>query len=798
MPWRWLLLTVFCFVACCAPAQEPKKVTLRLTSWDGDESLRVLRKSIARFEERYPHIEVRLENIDWSLYFQKILTQYAANVAPDVAMMGFQNFQSLAKRGALLPLNDFFAETPGFDINEYYKEIVDAHSFQGNVYVLPRDIAPISLIYYNKRMFDEAGIPYPDGTWTWDFKVRPELREKDFLWVVRELTKRDGGGKTTRWGYAPGWPQLLADSFALPYAGDPVDNLEAPTKILANSEKHAEAYQFAADLMNKEKWVPNNAEVVNVLQTNTRAMFTSQRVAMFQSGIWEVPNIRKVLEPGKTGFFDYDITWFPAFRDGSRRYTTGGSGYCILSSTKHPKEAWLLTQWMAGPEGMKDLAESGLAQPAIRSLSLREPWIPGPNTPEPMQYPKNRIVTDLSVPHVTFGPTADYWPEVRDLVNARLDGLWNGETTAKAALDRGVAEGQARLDAILVEQHLPPFNWWIGLALGAVVIGSMLFWVYWPERHVKTTLREKQESRTAYWFISPFLIGLVVFTLGPMVLSLLMSFADWDVILPARWRGLQNYQEAFTGDPRFWVSLRVTFVYTFFAVPLGVLGSLGLALLLNQKVRGMPLYRTCYYLPSLASVVAASLIWRRLFQPEGGLINTIIYGADGKGDFLGLATFLGRYSPTGEPVNWLGNEATSLPALIIMSLWGIGGGMVILLAGLQAIPQHYYEAALLDGAGTWKKFRNVTFPLLTPSLFFVLITGVIGSFQVFTQAFVITAGGPGDSTRFFMLHLYNQAFTSLRMGYASALAWVLFVIILFFTMVQFKMSKWVYYESEVK
>ena len=285
-------------------------------------------------------------------------------------------------------------------------------------------------------------------------------------------------------------------------------------------------------------------------------------------------------------------------------------------------------------------------------------------------------------------------------------------------------------------------------------------------------------------------------TLGPMILSLLMSLSDWDIMSPAKWKGLGNYSDAFTQDPRFWVSLRVTGLYTLFAVPLGLMASMAMALLLNTRVRGMPLFRTFFYLPALASTVAASLIFKKLFQAEGGFVNAILYGADGKGDFLGIASLLTHITGHTDPANWLGDEKLALPALIVMSLWGAGAGMVILLAGLQAIPQFYYEAAMLDGAGPWQRFRAVTFPLLTPSLFFALITGVIASFQTFTQAFVMTSGGPNDSTRFYILHLYNQAFESLRMGYSSALAWVLFAIILIFTTLQWRLNKYVHYEAE--
>jgi multiple sugar transport system permease protein len=271
-----------------------------------------------------------------------------------------------------------------------------------------------------------------------------------------------------------------------------------------------------------------------------------------------------------------------------------------------------------------------------------------------------------------------------------------------------------------------------------------------------------------------------------------MSFTKWDIIQSADYRGLTNYREAIFEDPRFWNSVKVTSIYTVASVPLGLIFALALALLLNTKVRGMPLYRTMFYLPALASAVASALIWRKIFQPDGGLLNLMLFGSDGLGDPFGLRSMIGL---SGELPNWLGDERLALPSLIIMSLWGVGGGMVILLAGLQSIPDFYYEAATLDGAGIWSKFKVVTLPLLSPSLFFTLITGVIGSFQVFTQAFVMTQGGPNDSTRFYMLHLYEQSFGSLRMGYASALAWLLFGVIFLMTRIQWSLNKYVYYEG---
>ncbi len=798
-----LASTLLCLVAMA------EQIQLRFVVWDGEEAMVAIRRAAEQFESRYPNIKVKLETVNAN-YQEKLLAQYAAKVAPDVAMMDPGNFQKYAKRGALLPLNQFF-DTPGFDISTYYKEIVDPHSYRGIVYVLPRDIAPCGVVYFNKRLFQEAGIPLPkntlnaDGTWnpkanwTWDFfGPRPELREKDFIWVMQQLTKKDPKtGRTTQWGYLPAWSGLLVDMFSYSVGGKYVDDYEEPKKVLLGDTRVVQAHQYTADLSFKYGFMPSSVELSSVLQTNARQLFTQQKVAMFQSGIWEVPGLRKDLWDSKTGKmgFEWDIAMAPAYKDGTLRFPTGGSGYCILSQTKHPKEAWLLTQWMAGAPGMTAMAQEGLAQPAITSLAQQQPWIPDASTTGAMRYPENRIITHLGVPFVQFGPTSMYWSDVSGVMYQNHGKIWDGTSDAKTEIPISVARGQARLDVLQRNQKLGDFSWLSGAGVGVVMLATLFLWVYGPEFKKRRSSREKRENRIAYLFVGPWILGLLLFTAGPMILSLLMSFSDWDIIQPAKWRGIQNFSEAFTTEARFWKSIQVTTIYTVVSVPLGLAMALALALLLNVKVRGIPIYRTLYYLPSLSSAVAASLIWRTIFRADGGLLNLLIYGADGKGNFLGLATLLHPVATANGQVNWLGNESTALPSLILMSIWGAGGGMVILLAALQGVPQFYYEAATVDGASPWRQFRNITLPMISPAIFFSLLTGFIGSFQSFSQAFLMTQGGPNDATMLYILNLYNQAFLNLRMGYASALAWILFVIILIVTLFQLKMSKWVYYEG---
>jgi multiple sugar transport system permease protein len=281
-------------------------------------------------------------------------------------------------------------------------------------------------------------------------------------------------------------------------------------------------------------------------------------------------------------------------------------------------------------------------------------------------------------------------------------------------------------------------------------------------------------------FVSPWLIGFIIFTVYPVLASLYYSFCDYRILTPPHWVGVRNYVELFSDHDYFLPSLWNTF-FMFLELPIGLAIGLAIALLLNLKLRGMAWFRTLYYIPSVVPTVASAILWLWLLNPQYGLVNKSLA-------FLHLGT----------PA-WLSDRAWAKPGFIIMDLWGVGGSMIIYLAALQGVPAHLYEAAELDGATAWDKLRNVTLPAISPVIFFNLILGVIGTFQYFTQAFVMTsgAGGPDNATLFYALYLYQNAFQYFRMGYACAMAWVLFAITLGASFVVFKSSaKWVYYEGK--
>lgn len=299
-----------------------------------------------------------------------------------------------------------------------------------------------------------------------------------------------------------------------------------------------------------------------------------------------------------------------------------------------------------------------------------------------------------------------------------------------------------------------------------------------PRRRWRPSRQTVHDNIVGYLFFSPWLIGLVLFNILPILSAIYYSFTEYSVLQPARWVGLRNFSEMLYADELFWKAVYNTLYYAIFSVPLGLIFAIALAMLLNYRVWGLTFFRATFFLPSIVPGVAAAVVWAWILNPEYGLINDM----------------LARVGLPGPP--WLTSEVWSKPAFILMSLWGIGSTAIIFLAALQDIPQHLYEAAEIDGANLFQRARYVTMPMLTPATFFNLVMGVIGSLQIFTQVYVISDGGPLWSTLFYVFYLYRQGFQYFNMGYASALSLVLFVITLLLTLLVLLTSKrWVYYEG---
>ncbi len=290
----------------------------------------------------------------------------------------------------------------------------------------------------------------------------------------------------------------------------------------------------------------------------------------------------------------------------------------------------------------------------------------------------------------------------------------------------------------------------------------------------------RKEALAGYLAISPWLLGFLIFQLVPILAAFYVSLTEWRILTTPEFIGLRNYDKLLFEDDLFWQSIKVTVVYVIFRVPFSAMLSLALAMLMNQQLAGRRLFRTIYYLPAVIPLVAVSMMWIWIFNPDYGVLNSglRLFGIDGP--------------------QWIFSSRWALPALIIMSLWQVGAGMVIFLAGLQGIPTHLYEAALIDGATAWQKFLRITLPMLSPVILFALVMNVIGSFQVFTQAYIMTRGGPGNATLFLVLYIYRNAFEWFHMGYASALAWLLFLVVLVISLALLRSSgRWVHYEGRI-
>lgn len=287
----------------------------------------------------------------------------------------------------------------------------------------------------------------------------------------------------------------------------------------------------------------------------------------------------------------------------------------------------------------------------------------------------------------------------------------------------------------------------------------------------------RREGRMGYVFIAIWIVGLLLFGLGPILASGALSFTNYDIASAPQWNGLANYAHMLHST-LFWQSLKVTAIYTAAAVPLGILAGIVLAIMLNANIKGLRFLRTAYYLPSVVSGVAVAALWGWIYNPDYGPLNTLL-------------KYIGITGP-----QWIDSPTWVLPAFILMSLWSVGGSMVIYLAALQQVPTALYDAAKVDGASIIRQHWSITFPMISPVIFFMLVNGIIGSFQVFTQAFVMTSGGPAYSSYFFVLYLYQNAFSYFKMGYASALAWALFLAIFAVTGLLFWSARyWVYYED---
>lgn len=723
---------------------------------------------------------------------QRFLCGVAGGVPPDVIYFDRFAVVEWASRGAFRALDDLIERDrdlpDGIRPEDYYVPTWEEPQYEGRQYAIPNSCDDRAL-FYNKDLLVRAGYVDADGEAvpprTWE-----ELRE----YAVR-LTRRDENGRLAVLGFAPNYGNSWLYIYGWMNGGRFMsgDGL----RCTLNDERIVGALDWITGVYDDLGGAQEVYAFQSSFQGGELDPFLTGKVAMKIDGDWVlmvIANFKKDLNfgvaPGPMPLAELEagrdpVTWL------------GGWSYAIPSSALNPEAAWKLIRWLSSDEA--NLMQADVDAQIMRSQGRL--FIP-------RLHPRKSVTDEVFRRYLFEDPTVpDRYKEAAQVFIDLLPDsyyrpvtpvgqlLWNEhvralekaifhEMTPRAALDTGTAVVQKQLDQVLHPPAGPRVRWGVVVVAYLAALAALCAGVYaaHKRRHAAHGYF-RQEWWAGVLFASPWIVGFVVFTGGPIVFSILMSFCRYDIINPARLIGLGNYREMFTDDPVFWKSLGNT-AFMVMGLPLSLALGLGLAMLLDTRVRGLSGYRTVYYLPAIVPAVASAILWIWVFHPTDGLLNAALRE-------------LPSVLRVDNPPSWLQDKNWAKPALIIHGLWGAGAGMIIWLAGLKSIPTQLHEAAAIDGAGGGRRFLHVTLPMLSPYIFFNLVMGMIGVFQIFTQAYVMTAGGPVDSTLFYAYNLFNQAFRYLRMGYASAMAWFLFAIIMVLTVVQLKLApRWVHYEAE--
>ncbi|MEW6356550.1 MAG: extracellular solute-binding protein [Planctomycetota bacterium] len=771
---------IMCLLVLAATVLADDRI--ELTVWGASFDFRGKRAAILKFEKAHPHIRVVTSIPGRAMDDQKLMCGIAAGSPPDVIRQDRFTISDWAARGTFMPLGDLVKRDRdtkcGIHPEEFFTACWDEVVYKNEIFAIP-DSVDNRALYVNcdllqrARLVDKDGKARPPRTWT-------ELRD-----YANRLTARDDRGNILRVGFIPNY----GNSWLYMYGWQNGGQFMSPdrTRCTLNDPPIVEALQFMVNIYDDLGGVSKVDAFATSFQGGELDPFFTGKVAMKIDGSWvlsniadNAPNLNFGVAPAPVPEGRPFISW------------SGGFSLAIPVGARHPKEAWEFIKWMVSEE--EAMIEHTVEDKYYRSRGT--PYIP-------TKHPNRRISemiyetfvahnSDISanlregyrvfmdlMPKSKFRPVTPVgqllWDEHVRAFNLATHHVYS----PAESLDLGRATVQEELDKILKKRVYPPFNWW-GVVVPAVGIGALLgiaLSIRLRDRRVRGRVL-RRETAAGIAFAMPWFVGILLFTGGPIIVSIIFSFCEYDVVHPARCVGLENYRKLLTADPLFWKSLWNT-IFMVLGVPIGMAVGLAIAMLLDSDVRGMSTYRTVYYLPAIVPAVANSILWIWVLNPTDGLINSAL-------------RMVGLRGPL-----WLQSEVWAKPAIILMGLWGAGASMIIWLAGLKGIPEHLYEAAEIDGAGPVQKFIHVTLPMLTPYIFFNLIMGIIHTFQVFTQAFVMTQGGPADATLFYVYYLFNNAFRFFRMGYASAMAWILFVIVLTLTIIQLKLApRWVHYEQE--
>ena len=774
VPWLPIALALLLALWVClerAPGDRGGGVVLRWVVNSQERDLLFARAAKRAFEARHPAIRIQFIRSNEG---RKVETMIAGGDAPDVLQYGLDRAHYFAEAKVLRDLTPLMSEEDKADLRAFFPVALEPFVKEGRLYGLPWGYVPF-VLFYNRSLFEKHGVPYPAGSWTWD----------DYRRAAMALTHDlDGDGVTDEFGAS--FAQWQEGYYCWFYQNGGRVLSPDGQEATFDGPRVVEAVSFLRRLTREERVMPTET---NRPKQAGMGLFEAGKMAMHgPTGSFYIPTYRTFKK------LDWDIASVPAGPSG-KGTMVAPLAFGVTTQSRRPREAWQLVRFLGSEEGQRILGESGLFVPCRRSVALSDRFLKSPEPPA-NKYALVAMMDDRGgrKPWGVVPPwSGNRWGDVQDeALNAKLGPFLfgrpkPGETPGSvcAAIDR-------RADEILAEDRAAyrgvPVDWSVVAAIGGGLAALLAgFWLAAARRFGKRSRVLRSEQAWGYLAISPWLIGFILLGAGPILFSLFLSLTRWNSLAPAdtaRFVGLDHYAWILSGrDELFGKALRATLYYALLSVPAGLVAGLMLALLMNARLRGIAAFRTLYYLPAVLPGVATAVLFRWLFSQQGMLNYTL-------GGFGAV--------PWKAMPDWLGDPRWAMPAMVLMSLWGIGGAMMIYLAGLQNVPTQLYEAAQIDGAGPLARFRAVTLPMLSPVLFFNLVMGIIGAFQVFTTAFVMFGGGggPDDAALFYGLYLYRKAFEQFQVGYGSALAWILFVVILVFTALVFRSSSfWVYYEG---
>lgn len=800
LAWFWVLCLVGMMPASWA--KEPQVITYWGQGYGPDS--KGLEATIREFERRNPNYRVRVLSMGAGrMNPQKLLTSIVGDAAPDLVYQDRFTISDWANRGAFLPLDDLMARDKGTDpmtpnLDRFVSAAVQEATYGGKLYGIPFG-ADTRILYYNKEVFRQeapalraAGLDPDRAPRTW----------KEVLAYSKVLTKFDKNGRLTRAGFIPNYGNSWLYIYAFQNNASFISK-DGRTCTLYSPESE-EALQFMVDGYDLLGGYENSSKFQSSFRGNEYDPFFKGQVAMKIDGDWIMPNFLKYAPN-----LDFGVAPPPVpddrfykrgrFKDEKDQFITwvGGFCYAIPKGARNVEGSWKLIKWLSSADA-RLLEFSAQAEWEKRRGREFVPRILANKDANARSFellkPTDKRVADALKLHIEMANYARIrpvtfvgqvlWDEhTRAVDRAGLKGV-----TPKQALLEGQQRVQKDLDADFDKEKYPKMDlrWPTLLGVGAtlLVLGICVIGF----KRAPMGKLERHEAIWGYAFISPWLIGFLIFTIGPMVASLFFSFTQYNVLTDARWVGIKNYRDLFqTDSERLLKGLYNVAYLGGIGVPLGIASGLAVAMLLNTGVKAMRFYRTTFYLPAIVPGMAATILWIYILSPDPnrGLINST---------WLSVLTPMFGVQPPG----WTSVESWAKPGLLVMGLWGAGSGMLLWLAALKGIPSSLYEAAGIDGASPRQQFFSITLPMLSPVILFSTIMGFIGAMNEFDRVYVITAGegaGSNDTMMTPVYYLFQNAFAFFKMGYASALAWVLFVIILVFTLAQLIVSKKYVYDE---